>query len=979
MICVFYSYKGGVGRSMALVNVAELFYQAGLAVLAVDWDLEAPGLERFFPEKAEEIIGHPGVMDMLQEYKQRMAQPATQESAEVFLPLESIEKYLFDLHPGQGGGRLRLLPAGQRNGEHFAQYAEAVRTFDWLNFYEEWEGELFFDWFRQKVEELADVVLVDSRTGITEIGGICTFQLADVVVLFCAPHQQSLTGTLEMAESLTQPEIEQLRKGRSLKILIVPARVEDRAEKELLEEFEREFIRQFERFIPQPLPQTGKLLWGLKIPHIPYYAFKEKIAAHEADPYEPMYNAFVALASVVAGLSPEKSALRETSFVEHFSRYLQAYEREVPFTPPSLLPSRKVLKVFVSSPADVLFEREQAFRTIEDVNRIQAMMGKPFGLEVYAWEGRTYPEAGLPQEVIQKQIPIDRCDIFIGIFWKRFGTPPGTVRPRDGRPYLSGTEQEIDEAFEARRKSPIGRPVIMLYRKTDPLPIKMTEEDYLQHARVIEFFRQCEPGGEHPALVCEFRGDQFGSLLTDHLLRVLRRLEEEEERIPEPVVPEPGVYPDSLARWLNSVGLRDNPFRSYLASEDPALPTYFVQLGRLRLSDLINARQSWVIFAREGSGKTTLRMMVAARCYPRNSQSDLLCVECGLDELEAVLKQASSLEAVEPVHWAQILVQLAGRHLPELRAKITTTLGPLPDGRDLLNALASTARTAGFRQILCLVDEVDELPAVQGQSEKMVHLLARLMAPELRKVNGITFYYFLPAHLEPLLQSRRADFRLDRCHVEYLQWEESDLERLIRQRMIAFSRDRVVPRQSLGELCDPAGGFAGSLEDELVALAEGNPRAVVYLANQLLRCHCRVDNPPRLIRRETWEQVKVEWWLRGRAQIFGFPGEGRGFRLWGERIFFQQQEVALSPRYHALLCCLVQAGGKICSQADLARAGWPDDDPAGVTKRAVDEAMRRMKNKLREQGIDPGWIETVRGRGYRIRASLEGEPAKPEA
>ena len=47
-IVTFYAYKGGVGRSMALANVAVLLARRGLRVLAVDWDLEAPGLERYF-------------------------------------------------------------------------------------------------------------------------------------------------------------------------------------------------------------------------------------------------------------------------------------------------------------------------------------------------------------------------------------------------------------------------------------------------------------------------------------------------------------------------------------------------------------------------------------------------------------------------------------------------------------------------------------------------------------------------------------------------------------------------------------------------------------------------------------------------------------------------------------------------------------------------------------------------------------------
>ena len=39
----FYSYKGGTGRSMALANVA-CYLARKYRVLAIDWDLDAPGL-----------------------------------------------------------------------------------------------------------------------------------------------------------------------------------------------------------------------------------------------------------------------------------------------------------------------------------------------------------------------------------------------------------------------------------------------------------------------------------------------------------------------------------------------------------------------------------------------------------------------------------------------------------------------------------------------------------------------------------------------------------------------------------------------------------------------------------------------------------------------------------------------------------------------------------------------------------------------
>ena len=84
MIYTFYSYKGGVGRSMALANVAEWLYRQGLRVVMIDWDLEAPGLESFFYQSQEEfeaVQSQLGLIDMLTAYKRmfpRLPLPRTQ-------------------------------------------------------------------------------------------------------------------------------------------------------------------------------------------------------------------------------------------------------------------------------------------------------------------------------------------------------------------------------------------------------------------------------------------------------------------------------------------------------------------------------------------------------------------------------------------------------------------------------------------------------------------------------------------------------------------------------------------------------------------------------------------------------------------------------------------------------------------------------------------------------------------------------------
>src|SRR5258708_34998454 len=69
-ITTFYSYKGGTGRTMLLANVAWILAAAGKRVLVIDWDLEAPGLHRYFAPFLidKELTSTPGVIDLVTEY-----------------------------------------------------------------------------------------------------------------------------------------------------------------------------------------------------------------------------------------------------------------------------------------------------------------------------------------------------------------------------------------------------------------------------------------------------------------------------------------------------------------------------------------------------------------------------------------------------------------------------------------------------------------------------------------------------------------------------------------------------------------------------------------------------------------------------------------------------------------------------------------------------------------------------------------------
>ena len=94
MIYTFYSFKGGVGRSMALANVAELLYNLGLKVLLIDFDLEAPGLERYFNSREavvspDEIEEKRGLIDLLVSYNtlRQLLQPAPMDPEAFHLDL----------------------------------------------------------------------------------------------------------------------------------------------------------------------------------------------------------------------------------------------------------------------------------------------------------------------------------------------------------------------------------------------------------------------------------------------------------------------------------------------------------------------------------------------------------------------------------------------------------------------------------------------------------------------------------------------------------------------------------------------------------------------------------------------------------------------------------------------------------------------------------------------------------------------------
>src|SRR5882762_7466910 len=81
-VVTFYSYKGGTGRTMALANVAWILASNGKRVLSVDWDLESPGLHKFYHPFLDEstVSATPGVIEIINDYASAVLDPEPRSS-----------------------------------------------------------------------------------------------------------------------------------------------------------------------------------------------------------------------------------------------------------------------------------------------------------------------------------------------------------------------------------------------------------------------------------------------------------------------------------------------------------------------------------------------------------------------------------------------------------------------------------------------------------------------------------------------------------------------------------------------------------------------------------------------------------------------------------------------------------------------------------------------------------------------------------
>jgi hypothetical protein len=473
-----------------------------------------------------------------------------------------------------------------------------------------------------------------------------------------------------------------------------------------------------------------------------------------------------------------------------------------------------------------------------------------------------------------------------------------------------------------------------------------------------------------------------------------------------------GVAGEALGRWLEQRGLTENPFAAWNAERDPDLPGYFVDTGHF--DDLLDRVDPCVVFARRGCGKTAQRQMLAAQCRPFRPDSTWLAIPYTFTGFERALASAGNdvaqlrashhvaallrqgLAALENearrdplVHSALTAPLVApswqaylGRYAPHIAGEPDPAAAGRLEGLgtlELLEGFVRLLQAAGLERGLVLVDGVDEILAAAADTGYLAALLAPLLGTlSLIECPGLACKFFLPQEAEAVLR-RCGWYRPDRLHLYHIAWQEGDLEALLGQRLTYFSQEGDRAYTRLGQLC--VDELAGSIDKELAALAAGQPRAALILADMLLQAHCAQPRPAARIAPESWTAVLAAWPARrAEMQMAGPPAAETGQpgsaapTDWpllavdkaSGCVYLGEQEVGgIRTQDMRVLVCLYEYRDQVCMRDELIEKAWPEAQ-GGVTDQAVAASIARLRRNLGQAGPYAGYIKTVTGRGYRL-------------
>lgn len=224
-VATFYSFKGGVGRTTLLANVAQALAGLGERVVLWDLDLEAPGIHHFPGFGPPEEVWQGGFLEWLGdiELPDGAQPPADWPTAAA---LRALVKRVYAA-PGSPG--VHVLPA---HGTE-ANLGRAHARIDWHSLFiaRPMLGLHVFQQIRDALVAQLEpsFLLIDSRTGITDLGGVLTGFLPDCTVLVGNYGAQSAHGLRTVYDGLARfaddRRLEELHRTHKLERMLVASPV----------------------------------------------------------------------------------------------------------------------------------------------------------------------------------------------------------------------------------------------------------------------------------------------------------------------------------------------------------------------------------------------------------------------------------------------------------------------------------------------------------------------------------------------------------------------------------------------------------------------------------------------------------------------------------------------------------------------------------------------------------------------------------
>ncbi|RXZ36677.1 ParA family protein [Oxalobacteraceae bacterium CAVE-383] len=329
-IITFYSYKGGVGRTMALANVAFLAAQNNLRVLVMDWDLEAPGLGYYFRgmleiQDSKAVKEAPGVLNILWDWNCSFRKCGSEKEFDNLKsrfssgsPFESCRRSLLPETLLQRGC-LDIIGAGSQQIEcdDTRSYEEALAHFSWPKFYDETAGGFALKSLRTWAKDNYDVILIDSRTGLADVAGICTMQLPDMVALCFILNRQNIDGVARISGVI------RANRSDEVEIRAIPMRVSQKNTPEESDASSRAIseLTRIGGFSPDSLLEDFRILTVKASDSIPFYETLAPIVAQHPR-LDPLTMNYALLAEELLGRAIDLPDIPQ-DLLDHIRRRIQ--------------------------------------------------------------------------------------------------------------------------------------------------------------------------------------------------------------------------------------------------------------------------------------------------------------------------------------------------------------------------------------------------------------------------------------------------------------------------------------------------------------------------------------------------------------------------------------------------------------------------------------------------------------------------------